>query len=160
MSTSLIQFDGHPSMYLLIESLKRELYNANRQLNEATEALRMERQKTAAIERGVAELRSILSPLYGALQMVFGQVEAMGVTAAVSSESDPRKKAIWDSWKAKLPAGEGRAIDALLLHGAMTTSQLRIHVGCASRTAQNIVQALKSKGLIVKDGAQLRLKDL
>jgi hypothetical protein len=140
------------------ESLQRELYQRNRQLNDAEEALRQERKKNAAVERGVAELRQVLTPLYRALGQVFGEIEAIG-TEEVSS-ADPRKKAIWDSWKQKLPSGEGRAIDALLLHGSMTTAQLRIHVGCASRTAQNIVVALKSKGLIVKDGGQIKLKEL
>lgn len=150
-----------PSPQSQLESLQRELYARNRQLSEAEEALRQERQKTAAMERGVAELRSILSPLHNALLMIFGQADAMGVNGVgAGPEADPRKKQIWDSWKAKLPTGEGRAIDALLLHGQMTTAQLRIHVGCASRTAQNIVAALKGKGLIVKEGGMIRLKEL
>lgn len=159
MSTSLVPFAAHPSQEQQIRSLQQELYARNRQLNEAKDALRTERQKTAAIERGVQELRSVLNPLYSALQHVFGEIDAMGVEGS-SSQTDPRKQAIWESWKAKLPSGEGRAIDALLLHGTMTTAQLRIHVGCASRTAQNIVAALKGKGLIVKNGAQISLKEL
>lgn len=149
-----------PDPQAQMRSLQQELYNRNRQLNEAEEALRQERAKTAAIESGVKQLRSVLSPLYQALQHVFGEIDVMGVGEGAAASADPRKQAIWESWKAKLPSGEGKAIDALLLHGTMTTAQLRIHVGCASRTAQNIVQALKSKGLIVKDGAQISLKEL
>lgn len=158
MSTSLIPFANHPSLDQQIKALQQELYTRNRQLEDAEEALRQERAKSHAIEHGVGELRTALNPLYQALQHVFGEIETMGVTETMGS--DPRKKAIWDSWKQKLPSGEGRAIDALLLHGSMTTAQLRIHVGCASRTAQNIVVALKSKGLIVKDGGQIKLKQL
>jgi len=144
------------------DELQRELYKCNQQLNEVEEALRQERLKSATLERGVTELRSVLTPLYNGLQHIFGEIGAVGVSGELvtSSESDPRKKAIWDSWKAKLPSGESKAIDALLLHGTMTTGQLRIHVGCATRTAQNIVTALKSKGLINKNGAQVSLKEL
>jgi hypothetical protein len=148
-----------PSPQQQLESLQRELYARNRQLAEAEEALRQERAKNAAVESGVRDLRRVLSPLYQALGQVFGEMEGMGMVAATTS-ADPRKQAIWESWKAKLPSGEAKAIDALLLHGTMTTAQLRIHVGCASRTAQNIVTALKSKGLIVKNGHQISLKEL
>ena len=143
------------------EALQRDLYERNRQLNEAEESLRQERLKTAAVERGVTELRTVLTPLYQALQHIFGEIGTMGVNeVTITNDGDPRKKAIWDSWKAKLPSGESKAIDALLLHGTMTTGQLRIHVGCATRTAQNIVTALKSKGLINKNGPQISLKEL
>jgi len=150
-----------PNPQQQIDSLQRELYARNRQLAEAQEALRQEQNKNAGVAQGVKELRLVLLPLYRALGQIFGEIESIGASAQEpSATSDPRTKAIWDSWKQKLPAGEGRAIDALLLHGSMTTAQLRIHVGCASRTAQNIVVALKSKGLITKEGGQIRLKEL
>ena len=155
-----------PSQQSQIESLQRELYQRNRQLAEAEEALRQERLKSAGLEHGVVELRTTLAPLYHGLAHIFGEIGAMDIGSGTGSnsgaplDSDPRKKAIWDSWKAKLPSGEAKAVDALLLHGTMTTGQLRIHVGCATRTAQNIVTALKSKGLINKNGAQVSLKEL
>jgi hypothetical protein len=155
MSLTLNAVPNHQQQ---IESLQRELYARNRQLADAQEALRQEQNKSAAVARGVGELRQVLTPLYRALGQVFGEIDSMGTSEP--SGADPRKSAIWESWKKKLPSGEGRAIDALLLHGSMTTGQLRIHVGCASRTAQNIVTALRSKGLITKDGAQIRLKEL
>ena len=144
------------------ESLQRDLYQRNQQLTEAEEALRQERVRSAGLERGVAELRTVLTPLYQGLAHIFGEIGVMdtGNSSGSPVDADPRKKAIWDSWKAKLPSGESKAIDALLLHGTMTTGQLRIHVGCATRTAQNIVTALKSKGLINKNGAQVSLKEL
>ncbi len=150
-----------PNQQQQIESLQRELYKRNEQLSRAEDELRQERLKSAALERGVMELRNVLTPLYQGLAHIFGEIEGMSVgSSGVVSDADPRKKAIWDSWKAKLPSGEAKAIDALLLHGTMTTGQLRIHVGCATRTAQNIVTALKSKGLINKNGAQVSLKEL
>lgn len=71
-----------------------------------------------------------------------------------------KKSAVWESWKQKLPSGEAKAIDALLLHGSLTTAQLRIHIGCATRTALNIASSLKSKGLVTKENGKLSLKEL
>ena len=156
MSLSLLS--PLPDLRVENEALRRDLFARNRQLAEAEEELRQERQKNAAVESGVQNLRAILGPLFNGLKQIYGEMDAMG--PAGSGVTDPRKSAIWESWKAKLPSGESKAIDALLLHGTMTTAQLRIHVGCASRTAQNIAAALKSKGLIVKNGAQISLKEL
>ena len=145
-----------------VDTRDQTIETLSAQLRQAQLDLQTERRKTATIEAGVRGLRQQLTPLYQALQSLFGDIDAMGVAESSSSTSgpDPRKQAIWESWKAKLPSGEGRAIDALLLHGTMTTAQLRIHVGCASRTAQNIVTALKSKGLIVKNGPHISLKEM
>lgn len=146
-----------PNPQQQIESIQRELFNRNRQLAEAEEALRQERQKNAVIEQGVIELRQVLTPLYSALQHIFGEVTAMGIGEMASS---PKASAVWESWKQKLSSAEGKAIDALLLHGEMTVPQLRIHIGCATRTAQNVASALSGKGLAVRQGGKIRLKEL
>lgn len=164
MSTELV-LSGSSNLHQQFESLQRELYVRTRELADVREELRLEKAKNASVEVGARELRGILHPLFESLKMVFGEMDAMGVDAAAAtgatpSGPDPRKAAIWDSWKAKLPSGEGKAIDALLLHGKLKTDQIRIHIGCATRTATNIVSSLKSKGLVVKDGAHYSLKEL
>lgn len=141
-------------------SLQQELFNRNRQLHEMEMRARNAEEKVRALESGLIQLRQVLTPLHNALNMVFGEIEAAGVSGAAPAQADSRVSAIWESWKSKLPSGQAKAIDALLLHGSMTTAQLRIHIGCATRTAINIVAALKSKGLIVKNGAVASLKQM
>lgn len=116
------------------------------------------------LTEGLRRLRGNLSPLYDSLRLLFGDMELLGVedapAATGSGQTSTAKSAVWESWKAKLPSGEAKAIDALLVHGTLSTPQVRIHVGCATRTSQNIVQALKSKGLIIGDGTGWSLKPL
>src|SRR5580704_4819270 len=81
---------SHESAAQEIEGLKRELYTRNRQLNEAEEELRKERQKTAAMEKGVATLRVQLRPLHQALLMVFGEIDSMDVGV----DAKPKNSAI------------------------------------------------------------------
>lgn len=126
------------------------------QLRQAREELTAERARDSGIEEGAAQLRQALQPLKDGLDRIFGILPVSALTTTPTS----KVSAVWEDWKRKLPSGEGKAIDALLLHGKLKTDQLRIHIGCASRTAQNIVVALKSKGLIVKDGAYVSLKEL
>jgi hypothetical protein len=140
------------------ESLQRELYERNRQLADTEEELRQERQKTAAVEQGVGELRKVLKPLYNALQHVFGVTEGIGPIE--TSAASPRASAVWESWKQKLSGTAGKAIDALLLHGTMTAEQLRIHLGCATRTCYNIIGELNRAKLIDKNGGKISLKSL
>lgn len=127
------------------------------QLQLAREELAVERARESGVEEGVAQLRSALAPLKEGLDRIFG---ILPTSTSLTTSSPAKSSAIWDSWKAKLPPGEGKAIDALLLHGRLKTDQIRIHIGCATRTATNIVSSLKSKGLVVKDGAHYSLKEL
>lgn len=130
------------------------------QLREAREELAHERRKNGASEAGVAKLRKVLTPLYTALQHIFGEIDGMGVEEQGDQPVPVGKSAVWESWKSKLPSGEARAIDALLLHGSLTVAQLRIHVGCASRTAQNIAVSLKGKGLVTRENGKITLKEI
>jgi len=140
-----------------IESLQRELNARNRELSELQEQLRQEQQKTASVERGVSQLREILGPLYGGLRMVFGEIDSMGV-----AESGPTTKnsAAWEQWKTRLGGATARAIDALMVHGEMNQTQLRIILGCATRTVTNVVAALNQAKLIDKRDGKIRLKEL
>ncbi len=161
MSTGIVPFQHHSEAdSVRIESLQRELYRRNQQLNEAEENLRQERQKTASIERGVQELRKVLSPLYQALQHVFGEIDTMGVGSAPAAGVDPRKSAVWEDWKQKLGGKAADAIDALHLHGEMTHTQLRIHMKCGQQTVYDTVHRLNKAGIINKNGGKISLKQL
>jgi hypothetical protein len=146
-----------PSPQSQIESLQRELYQRNKQLNAAEDALRQERARTAAIERGVQELREILSPLHGAWLMIFGQADAIGLNGAPSAA---KNSPVWDSWKQKLGGQTAEAIDILALHGEMNAEQLRIHLSCARTHVYNVISRLNKAGIINKNGGKISLKEL
>jgi hypothetical protein len=148
-----------PTLQSQVESLQRELYLANQQLQKAEEALRQERQKNAGIESGVRELRKVLNPLYQALLHIYGEIEGIGVEETAVAPAF-KNNAVWENWKQKLGGLTAKAIDALLLHGAMNQTQLRIVLSCASRSVTNVVSALNKAGLINKSGGKISLKEL
>jgi len=60
----------------------------------------------------------------------------------------------------KLGGLNAKAIDVLMLHGGMTTANLRIHLSCAFRTAQNVGQKLVSTGIARREGGKIFLREL
>ena len=114
--------------------------------------------------RAVAALRKQLTPLYQALQMVFGQMEAVtGADVAPAGHAaahDPRVSAVWASWKSKMPGQAAQVIDALLLHGEMNTQQIAIAIGCHRNTVPNLIFKLNKAGLLNKNGGRFSLKQL
>jgi chromosome segregation ATPase len=160
MSTGLVPVASFPTDEHKVRQLQQELYERNRQLNEIDAALAKEKAKNTAIERGVQELRAVLGPLYSALKHIHGEIDAMGV-GTTPSDTNSRTSAIWEDWKAKFPGYGAKAIDALLLHGSMTQTQLRIAIGSrSSGTMTNVVSALNRAGIIVKADGKIRLKEL
>ena len=149
-----------PDLDRKVRELQNELFQRNMQLNKVEEELRQERQKTAAIESGVQQLRTVLSPLYQALQHMFGEIESMGVGASSAVGIDPRKAAVWEDWKRKMPGLPAKFIDALMLHGELTQTQLRLHAKCAAGSVAGVVSQLWKNGLINKNGGKISLKEL
>jgi len=89
-----------------------------------------------------------------------GKMDIPDVTQIAGSAPDIRLKAAWENWKSKLPGLPARFIDALLLHGPMTQTQLRIAVGCAAGSVASIVSTLWKAGLIDKNSGRISLKQL
>ena len=109
------------------------------------------------------ELRAVLTPLYQALGHIFGEIDAMGTSDSSPSSPtgmDPRKAAVWDDWKRKMPGIPARFIDALMLHGELTQTQLRLHAKCAQGSVAGVVSQLWKAGLINKNGGRISLKEL
>ena len=161
-----------PSQQQQLESLQRELMNRNRQLNEAeshiadleAELLR-ERAKGKQVERGAQRLREVLSPLHEAIGMVFGEIDAMGIEAPAQTSApggvDTRKAAVWEDWKSRLGGFAAKAIDALLLHGELSTDQMMIHLRTSRRqTVHDTVSKLNKAGIIAKRDGKVSLKAL
>jgi hypothetical protein len=143
-----------------MDSMRRALADANQEREELRAELREERARSAGIERGAQELRKALNPLYSALRHIYGEIEEMGVGQAAEPGVAPRVAAVWQSWKAKLGAAPAKAIEILMLHGAMTQGQLRLQMRCAHSTCSNAVTALNKAGLIDKSGGKISLKQL
>lgn len=158
MQTGLSLLNSPPDPQAVVRSLQEELSNRTQQLRNAEKELLMERQKNHALEMGVAQLRQVLEPLFRGLQMVFGEIDGM----AIGSDAPAARKAgpAWDSWKQKMGGLTAKAIDVLLLHGALNQTQLRIHLGCARGSVPGIVSQLNKAGLINKNGGQISLKEL
>lgn len=139
---------------MLVKSLREELAAAQR------EADRARRESTVAL----AALRRQLSPLYKALQAVFGELDAAGVDASGDTHAEKplptRHSAIWESWKARLPGGPSKIIDALMVHGEMNTQQLAIATGVHRNSIPTMIYKLNQAGLINKNGGRFSLKTL
>jgi ribosomal protein L29 len=126
-------------------------------VRELERSLEDERAQNISNNAGAQELRKILAPLYGALQMVFGELNKL------ESNPDPydnHKAGVWEDWKRKMPGHPAKFIDALLIHGALTQTQLRIHAQCAAGSVPGVVSKLWQAGLINKNNGKISLKEI
>jgi hypothetical protein len=162
MSNGLALMTPLPDLRQQIESLRDEVYKQSEARQKAETELRIERQKNAVLEAGVTNLRQVLMPLYQGLRMIFGELDALGVQDSTTPASglDPRKAAVWEDWKRKMPGIPARFIDALMLHGELTQTQLRLHAKCAQGSVAGVVSQLWKAGLINKNGGRISLKEL
>lgn len=134
-------------------------------IRELEENLRVERKKAGVVEDGVREIRDILKPLYGGLQRLFGEVDAMGPSdTPVSTGRAPVQQGshitkAWDMWKARLGAPCAKIIEALG-HGAMTQTQLSIATGINIKNMSTYIYKINKAGLISKNGNEYSLKEL
>lgn len=142
-----------------IRKVRRERDDAMREADRAQEDA----------HRALSNLRKQLTPLYRALQMVFGELDAAGVSedggqpnaSPAGGGNDPRVRAVWDAWKQRLGGTVANGIDALLLHGELDTAQLAIASGLDKRTVtKTVVYKLHAAGLIAKNNGRFSLKPL
>ena len=139
----------------------RDLREQNRQLSVL---LRDARTETAIAQRESARalgaLRQQLSPLYRALQAVFGEIDAAGIADDGAAPANPRIAAVWESWKQKMGGHAGQIIGVLQLHREMTAQQIAIAIGIHKKNVPQLVHKLKKNGLINKNGDKFSLKEL
>lgn len=138
----------------------RELRDENRelrdQLREARAEITIAKRESA---RALSALRQQLNPLYRALQAVFGEIEASGISDDGPAPTNARIAAVWENWKSKV-GSSAKLIDALLLHGEMNTSQLSVATGFHRTTIPAHVFKLNKLGLLNKNGGKFSLKQL
>lgn len=115
--------------------------------------------------RALSMLRKQLSPLYRALQAVFGELDAAGVTdqspigganGSAGSATDPR----WDSWKNRLGPNCAKVIDVLLLGGEMTVTGISLTAKMGKNTVYQATSKMGQAGILVRNGGKFSLKQL
>jgi hypothetical protein len=147
--------DDLPELQLKVARLERELEDARRE----TRAVKNE---FAEASIALKNLRAILSPLYGGLQRVFGELDVAGVDtgSAAPPELQKERNAGWQLWINKLPGKRGEFIRVLLEHGEMTREQIKVATKSGNTTVSDTISKLKGMGLVEKHGDKYSLKEL
>lgn len=151
-----------------IDALKAENRKLRRELSDAE--VRADRAREDA-NRALSMLRRQLAPLYRALQAVFGELDAAGVTdaapptAATMTATAPvndRQRNVYEPWLERFgrDSAQGRVVQALLAHGDLSVEQLRIAAQMAYSTAYEAAKRLKKLGLVENNGGKFSLKQL
>lgn len=140
-----------------VDALRDEVRELKRALGHAESETAKAKQQAS---RATANLRRQLSPLYRALQDVFGELEELGGGDETTAAPSARTQQVWQVWKDKLGKGAAKAIDALLIHGSMTRKQLMVATGYSQANISNIVSDLNGASLITKDGDRVSLRQL
>src|SRR6185437_5134245 len=139
----------------LIESLRGEISGLQQQLQEQRADAR---RAAVAAARGSQELRRVLTPLYQALRMIFGELDAMGVNEGSGESAMPSKTTkVWQAWKDRLGGSPAKFIDALLTHEEMNAAQLRVAMQCRLQTVYDAASKLNKLGLITKNNGKYSL---
>ena len=106
-------------------------------------------------------LRKVLNPLYRSLQVVFGELDAAGVTDTVSSPAGATNDGAntkWDEWKKRLDNNCARVIDALLLAGEMNVKAIMVACRMGEAKVYRSTSQMGRAGILVKNGGKFSLK--
>lgn len=160
----IIDIDGDPRDDK-IDALERQVAKLRGELSDTRHELQRVKEDS---NRALTGVRQQLSPLYRALQRLFGELDDAGVadvplgapTPASTPPVNSRATAVWESWKSKLGTGPARIIDALLLHGEMTAKQLKIACACRQNSIYEWMVKLNKAGIVNKNGGRFSLKEL
>jgi chromosome segregation ATPase len=141
-----------------IRDLAGQVRDLEAQLRDAQREIMQTRRESG---NALAALRKQLSPLYRALQAVFGELDAAGVDDTVPlASTNTRTSAVWDAWKQKLSPACGQVIDALLIHGELNVQQICVAARMGKNTVYGVIVMLKKAGVINKQGGRFSLKQL
>lgn len=143
-----------------IEALRSENRRLQRAVSDAEVDAKRAREDA---DRALSNLRRQLGPLYRALQMVFGELDAAGVAdtqPASSASTNDGAKAKWDEWKQRLDNNCARVIDALLLGGEMNVKAIMVACRMGEATVYRSTSQMGQAGILVKNGGKFSLKQL
>lgn len=123
--------------------LKAELLETQRDLERAG----------AEAARAVRELRKLLTPIYRALQGVFGEMESFAPDGPSTATPE-----VWDEWKRRLGSGPAKVIDILLLGGEMTITGIATTGNMGKRTVYDATSKMGKAGILVNNGGKFSLR--
>lgn len=138
----------------LIARLEDENARLRRELAEKDQQVEVDRK---AIASGVTNLRRQLSPLYKALQQVFGELDVIGGDDAPLPPA-ASNGARWDDWKARLGPSCAKVIDVLLLGGEMSIVAIATTGRMGKRTVYDATSKMGQAGILVRNGNKFSLK--
>lgn len=137
---------------LEISELREEICVLREQLLEAqNDAVIAKREAT----RAFSNLRRQLNPLYQALQMVYGELDAVS-----EDESPTTSTAAWDEWKRRLGPACAKVIDALLLGGEMSVKGITVSAKMGLQTVYQATSKMGQAGILVRNGSKFSLKKI
>lgn len=121
-------------------------------------ALAHEKQAGREGARAVAALRKQLTPLYQALQVVFGHMESVGGSEDASTPASSGMNARIEAYKRQLGQSCAKVIDVLLVHGELNVEGIRINAKMSPNTVYRCTSQLQRAGAVVKNGGRFSLK--
>jgi hypothetical protein len=146
------------------EGLRRRIIELESDLMHRDADLRKAHGEVESMGRALALLRRQLEPLYTALRVVFGQLDAAGVAPENPCQEpvgrEVKASPVWESWISKLGGKSADFIRALLEHGEMTSVQLRVVTHSGQQTVYDVTSKLNKLGLLNKNGGKYSLKQL
>jgi len=142
--------------------LRDKIDELESRLNDAREEARKWHEKYEQAYMALARLRRTLGGLYSALQGVFGDLaivsnDGVGEPASVPQTvpvQDDRTKTVWDQWKMKLGKNCARIIDALLIHGSLTSTQISVVTGIHVSNVPKSIYQINKAGILNKEGGK------
>lgn len=147
----LLQLEGE------VDTRDQELVLLRRQLAQLNEALRLERNKTAAIEHGARKLKSATTPLYHALQHIHGEIDIMGIGDAAGNQAQGNPK--WEDWKRRMPGRPAEVIELLQVNRDMSVQNLMTAMKAGKNTVYQIMSRLGQAGVTKCTGGRYSLKE-
>lgn len=148
------------------EALQDKVERLEGDLETAQNRLRAAKEHSVLMERALGELRRQLGPLFKAMRMVFGELDAAGIedgggAADAGPHMNSRVISAWETWKRKLGGKQADFIQAFLDHGAMTAVQLKVATHSGSSTVSETLGKLRSLTLVEKNqNGTFSLKEL
>lgn len=136
------------------------LTNRVAELEDELDVARAEAKRaTQQASRAMGNLRRQLTPLYQALQMVFGELDAVGGgdEAAPSQVGNPK----WDTIKARLAPRLRETVDLLLIQKSMRRKEIAAALRMDyTNCTKNVIGVLMRQGLLIENGQGVSLKEL
>jgi hypothetical protein len=118
----------------------------------------LEEEKRRSVN-AVGKLRTQLTPLYNALQQLFGDMDAIGGGEAPAAAAGASGK--WVAIKSKMPQRHRECIDLLAIAGKMRRGQIAAAMKMdKSNCSKNVIGILLRQGFLVDNNGEIELRQI